>query len=343
MDEKYEFRLAGRSDIGEIMSFIGSEWKSDHILAIDRDFFCYQHQVGERVNFLVAINKETGRIDGLEGFIQYSEELLDVAAVMWSVGRSVKTPFLGVRIVSELKSQTKCRSYCGVGANPKTAKPLHEKLLKHHVGVMEHYYRLSDAVNSFKIAEINERTAPPAGLAPATHKLRKLDSFERAECGFDFGRHRGRMPFKDGWYVKRRYFEHPVYRYLVWGVEDPSGDAVSLLVAREAELGAARALRLVDYIGDVGSFGAIGADIGQLIKDGGYEYADIYCAGMDGELLKKAGFAHKGPEDKNIIPNYFDPYVRQNIEIHYASTHEGSIFFKGDGDQDRPNRRVQPN
>ncbi|MDR1885247.1 MAG: hypothetical protein LBQ56_03160 [Synergistaceae bacterium] len=54
MDDKYEFRLADVNDIDSIKGFIGAEWKSDHILAVDRDFFCYQHMVGDKVNFLLA-------------------------------------------------------------------------------------------------------------------------------------------------------------------------------------------------------------------------------------------------------------------------------------------------
>jgi hypothetical protein len=320
------------------MSFIGREWKPDHILAIDREFFCYQHQVDDKINFLVAVNRETGSIDGLEGFIQYSEELLDISAVMWSVGKHVRIPYLGVRVVNELKSQTGCRVYCGVGVNPKTAIPLHEKIMKHHVGKMEHYYRLSNAVSSFKIADIKERTTLPVRTSSA-FMLQKLDNFKDAAARFDFGKYSWRRPFKDGWYVKKRYFEHPIYRYQIWGVVDTYGNTVGLLVGREIEQYSAKVLRIIDYIGDVAPLGGIGFSIERLIDDGAYEYADLYCCGLNRELLERAGFVYRGPDDENIIPNYFEPYVLKNIDIHYATTHEDSVLFKGDADQDRPNRR----
>jgi hypothetical protein len=40
----------------------------------------------------------------------------------------------------------------------------------------------------------------------------------------------------------------------------------------------------------------------------------------------------------NIIPNYFEPFVAENIDIYFFSnTNEKVYIFKGDGDQDRPN------
>jgi hypothetical protein len=337
MDKTYEFRLANTSDIDEIMSFIGREWKPDHILATDRDFFCYEHQVGDKVNFLVAVNKRTGRIDGLEGFIQYSEELMDVAGVIWSVGKHVGIPFLGVRVVNELKSQTGCRFYGGPGTNPKTAKPLQEKILKHHVGEMKHYYRLSSRVNSFKIADIKEKRIPSVAHLSSTRILQKFDNFEDAAARFDFSKYSWRIPFKDGWYVRRRYFEHPIYHYQVWGTTDPEGNVTCLLVGREVEQNSARALRVVDCLGDIDSLEGMGGAFERLVDEGGYEYADLYCCGVSERLLESAGLLRKDPDDKNIIPNYFEPYIQKNITLYYSVNYENATLFKGDADQDRPN------
>lgn len=41
--------------------------------------------------------------------------------------------------------------------------------------------------------------------------------------------------------------------------------------------------------------------------------------------------------DTNIIPNYFSPYVAENIDIYVGAKYKGAVFFKADGDQDRPN------
>ncbi len=36
---------------------------------------------------------------------------------------------------------------------------------------------------------------------------------------------------------------------------------------------------------------------------------------------------------------YFDPFLRENIEIWYQKSKEEIVIFKADGDQDRPNHR----
>ena len=40
---------------------------------------------------------------------------------------------------------------------------------------------------------------------------------------------------------------------------------------------------------------------------------------------------------KNIIPNYFSPFIRENIDIYIRYNDDSTRFFKADGDQDRPN------
>ena len=48
------------------------------------------------------------------------------------------------------------------------------------------------------------------------------------------------------------------------------------------------------------------------------------------------GFVKKGLSD--IVPNYFEPFLKQNINIDYAFKSKSPyVIFKGDSDQDRPN------
>ena len=67
------------------------------------------------------------------------------------------------------------------------------------------------------------------------------------------------------------------------------------------------------------------------------EYADFYAYGINEKILNSAGFVENTLTSSNIIPNYYSPYVCQNIGIGivYEKGTE-PIIFKGDGDQDRP-------
>ena len=70
-----------------------------------------------------------------------------------------------------------------------------------------------------------------------------------------------------------------------------------------------------------------------------YEYIDLMAGTLPVELMSKSGFVLREPEDTNIIPTYFEPFVQENINIWYQKSDPDIVIFKADGDQDRPNSR----
>ena len=58
---------------------------------------------------------------------------------------------------------------------------------------------------------------------------------------------------------------------------------------------------------------------------------------MNEEDVLEAGFTEVNEEDGNIIPNYFGPFLQENIDIWVDSKDKNSLFTKADADQDRPN------
>jgi hypothetical protein len=339
VEKLHEFRLATVDDIDAIMAFYKAEWSDTHILANDRDFFCYQHAVGDRVNFLLAINRETGAIEGAEGFIQYSEKLCDVGAVMWKTSASCKVPFLGVEVVRRLKEAKGCRVYLGPGANPRTAVPLHGKMLKHNVGKLEHFYMLSD-LPDYKIAVVKDKKFAPCNTEQSGFTLQQVAAIEELDGKFPYEAWFDRKPFKDRWYVNRRYFTYPIYSYRCFAVTDSNGKVPAVLFAREVSQNGATVLRIVDIIGDTGCISQLQQELAALIDKNGYEYIDIYCKGIGSNALRQGGFLHKDAQDPNILPNYFEPFLQQNVDIWYSLSDDDAVLFKADGDQDRPNRRA---
>ncbi len=93
----------------------------------------------------------------------------------------------------------------------------------------------------------------------------------------------------------------------------------------------------MDYFGDQALFAGLGGQMARLVAENGYEYVDFYEFGFDEEAIAAAGFRRRDEGDANVIPNYFEPFLRENVDIwvHYKA--EGTTFFKADGDQDRPN------
>ena len=73
----------------------------------------------------------------------------------------------------------------------------------------------------------------------------------------------------------------------------------------------------------------------------GYEYIDFVVVGADYDVLKKAGFINRKEHPETIIPNYFEPFLKKNIDLDYAfksvDPEAMALFYKADADQDRPN------
>ena len=68
MSNKNELSIAKIKDVDEIMKYIDLEWKKDHILAINKDFFNFQHENGENINFIISRNADQ-KINGIIGYI----------------------------------------------------------------------------------------------------------------------------------------------------------------------------------------------------------------------------------------------------------------------------------
>jgi len=335
-DEKYDFRFAKLSDVGAIMEFVKSEWKANHIFATDRDFLLSEFGDGDFVQFVLAVNRQSGKTDGMIGFLLASKDpdCLDIWSVMWKItARRPVMPFLGIELMERLMQMTKCRTEIGVGANPMTSIPILKMELNFWVGKMDHYYRLSDRSN-FRIAMIKEfRKSEKIPTEPRT--LKEYHGIDELADDFHFEKEKTVRPYKDSWYIGRRFFHHPVYKYCVYGVQNSQRKTEAILVGRPVECNGSRIFRIVDYIGDEKAFCGLYDTFTELLK--GYEYIDFYCYGLEEKSILGAGFVKRDENDGNIIPNYFEPFVRDNVDIWINSSKAGCRFFKADGDQDRPN------
>lgn len=331
-DEKYDIRFAEYDEIDDVMQFIDTYWKKGHILATDRAFFEYEHVIDGHVNFLIAREKETGMIHGILGFLPASDnkEKYDIWGVVWQT-IDIAMPMLGIEMKKRLKEYTHARTELGVGANPKTSVPMLRMLLHYKTGKMKHFYCLAPK-KSYRVAKV-AHYEPLAGDPDYQVQVSRLNSMEELKQVYDFKYNEDMIPYKNTWYVNRRYFQHPVYQYQVYGLSE-AGETRGVLICREQECNGTAVLRIVDYLGEPELFGGISEFLREKLKK--YEYIDCYCYGFDTAYMKQAGMIEREEDDSNIIPNYFAPYAAQNIDIWVDSSSDGCVFFKADGDQDRP-------
>ena len=113
-----EIRLANVNDINKIMRFINDNWKENHILSRDKDFFIYEHQGNNTINFVISL--EDNKINGTLGFIKYSDNNSDLATVIWKALKSHTNPMLGIELLEFLRNHKEYNIVFSLGINKKT-------------------------------------------------------------------------------------------------------------------------------------------------------------------------------------------------------------------------------
>lgn len=324
-------RFATSADVPKIMKFIDDYWKKNHILARDEKFFRYFLQDGDKVNFVIS--EEDGIIDAIEGFIPYGKTNRDVMTCIWKANHNSGDPIIGLKILDHIYKNADVRIMASPGINTKTI-PIY-KYFGYTTGKMKHWYRLNPDVD-YKIAVIEDKLNPP--IKNSSTRFKEISSFEELTVSMDMEKYKASnpKPFKENWYIKHRYFDHPVYNYYAFGIAQEDEKINAAFFYRVQECNDSRAIRLVDCIGDFNDFAQIGLMLDELLKRHSAEYVDLYETGLDDEIFYQAGLINV-ETTKNIIPEYFAPYTAKNIDIYYFTTDSEIVLFKGDGDQDRPN------
>lgn len=343
-DERYEIRLARKTDIETIMKFINDYWRENHIMSQNRTLFEYEYldADGETVNMVLAIDRATGLIEGIFGFLKCSNvqdnNKKDIWGSIWIVNSSHdNTPLLGIELAKRVYEFTNCRYQIGNGANPKTTVPLRKLYFGEKTVKMKQYYYLNSAKKEFKIAVIHDKWIPRCNRSALPTCMERYDSIDEVKKCFDI-ENLDAIPYKDNWYLNKRYFDHPWYHYQVYGLHTAEQQVIeALMVTREVECNGEKVLRIMDYIGNQKLFSGLSTEFQRIVEENDYEYIDFYVYGFDEKVIYDAGFQKREENDENIIPNYFEPFLQKNVEIwaHYKT--EGTLFFKADGDQDRPN------
>lgn len=342
-DERYEIRLASYEDIEEIMSFIDRCWRKNHILAKDRILFEYEFLEKDRVNMVLAVDRKMGSLEGIFGFLPCShiqdKSKWDIWGSLWKVNEEHgNMPLLGIEMAKKIYELTGCRMCLGGGVNPKSALPLRKKVFKDRTGKMKQYYCLNPDIEKYRICKIEEARYLPYKEKQHLQEIVELPSMEELKRVFDVEKENS-YPYKDNWYVEKRYYRHPYYKYQVFGLKEEK-EVLAVVVCRSVEAEGTRILRIVDYMGKHQSFAETGEFWRKQMTEHQYEYVDFYEFGMDDKILEDAGFVCRKEEDANVIPNYFGPFLQKNVDIWVSYKFENTTFFKADSDQDRPNLYV---
>ena len=316
-------KFATKNDIADIMDFIENHWKHGHILARDRNFFEYLYITdNDRVNFAISKDNEN-KINGLIGYIPYDKNHSVISLALWKA-LNAQESFIGMELFEFLMNELKTELIATVGVNIETSGEIY-LFFDYELGKMNHYFRLNELAE-YKIAKVIDKLIPEikSGFVSA----QELKSVDEIPKGFKYDKNA--IP-KSVDYIKRRYFNHPVFKYNVNLFDDDL-----IVITRLQEYNSNKCLRIVDILGDYNKIPVITGYFDNYMKKNNIEYIDCYNSGISNKQFTKAGFIEI-QNSKNIIPEYFSPFEQKNIDIGYSSSKKGTVLFKGDGDMDRPN------
>ncbi len=312
------------------MDFIKTNWKQNHILARDIDFFKWMYVDEQGCNFILSFDDD-GQINGMEGYIKYNKGTSpDIAGTMWKVLKT-DNPMLGMEIGKKMYEVENVRADAAPGLTKRAMKI--NQIIGYLGGRLDHYYILADQ-EDYKLAVVEERKQSRVSISNKQFYI--IDKEEQLKRVLDDDNQRRKAPYKDIDYLIHRYMQHPIYHYDLLGVRNEEEDVCCVIVGRMVEYNGARAYKIIDILGELKELIGTANCFLNWMQTNHLEYIDLYCFGVPEEYILSAGFS-KREGDEVVIPNYFEPFERKNVDIYFASSvSEGLVLFRGDGDQDRP-------
>ena len=333
--KNYTVRLCRKDEYDKLVTFLRDHWNPNHVFCRNKEIVEFQHGSAADGNydFVIAVNNETGDIHAVLGFIRSSrydetdKKPQAVYGALWKARDDVQdkeSGKLGLAVLSYLLKMFPESDYLTLGLS-KDSQSIYEAL-HFDFGKMNHYYVASKNISDFKICEnpYVDRNA----VINDKYELKDIESVPEEFEPFYF-------PKKHSEYIRNRYLKHPFYRYKLLGIYT-NNELLSVWVYRGCGIEDRKCLRIIDMVGKLDEIDNINGNIQSFLEKNGCEYIDCYNYGIEKEVFLKIGFNEV--EGDCIIPNYFEPFEKKNVDIHYAAfgKHD-AVIFKGDGDQDRPN------
>ncbi len=332
-----EIRFCRLDEIEKLQNFLHEKWKASHVLSRSKDLLLWQHHEDgmEFLNYVVAVLETTGEFVGILGFIplwKFDPTLKHGRQIwlsLWKVDeRPGLRPGIGLGLLSYLEEKLEPHSIGVLGINEQVI-PLYN-WLGYQTGEMNHFYISNPAIEA-KIA--SNLRLPKITDSGTQNRLLPIDD----PSGFDW-QNPGYLPEKNIEFIINRYKKHPWYQYLFLRMTMNNG-GVALIVYRKVKTDNSTCLRIVDIWGDIYDAVDCTNDWINILKKEGAEYVDCLNAGWESQVFEKMGFCLKSATE--TIPEYFEPFEPKNMKIRYAvlsATDKRYVFFKGDTDQDRPNK-----
>lgn len=328
----HEIRFCKKDEYKLLQEFIKKYWKEDHVFVKSKEVLDFQHfdKKNQRYNFLVAFNKQNKEFDAVLGFIlqsQYDTNAKDINiwTSLWSAKKEF--PSLGLRLYKSLQELFSLKNTASSGMSEFSLKFV--RLFNYHkIGKLYHFYIKNDKRKYFKIAYFKDIKTISHRKSSLKLKLLSCDEFKNYELKSNF------YPKKSKDYFIYRYFKHPIYKYKAYGVFKDD-KILSIFFTRIIKQNKSKCMLIVDFLGKFQK--NLYDEFQKLLQKQNLEFVSFLCYVWDINKIIQMGFSLKNEE--SIIPVYFEPFLKENIDIYFAfkSEYKNYTIFKGDSDQDRPN------
>ena len=319
-----------------LFKYLKNNFKSDHIFYKSNKLFDWQYLSKNDYNFYTLQIKNN--IKAVQGYIptsRYDKKLKNdtIFLSVWS-SSEVST---GSKLFYYFIKKNKCNLLVGLGSSKESF--LFQKLLNFNCGYMDHYF-LTNSKGYKKLISPTNFSNWKSNLIINNFKEIFI---ENEIMKIDHNIFKFQYPKKTNKYILNRYFKHPFYEYNIYKIES-NKKTIAIFVTRICKFNKKTAIRIVDFFGKIQNFHHGKYLFRHLLKKNNSEFIDIYSYGIPKLNLAKSGLdnVEKYKKNKIIIPNYFEPFLKENVKLPYAFKASKKIekkvrFFKGDSDLDRPN------
>lgn len=346
--KKYDIRFCEVKDYDKLISFIDNYWQRGHIFTESKELLDWQHfdKEKERYNFVIAVDRLSNEIHGVIGFIMSSVFDKNITnpirwGAIWKVRDDVGVKGLGLALKYYFEVYAPAKYIGGIGLS-NYSKVINDKLGE-QVGKMNLYYILNTKIRDFILVDnVTDDNKAPKSIVCKNKILKEIKPEIFITNPKKYYHH---IPeFKSPLYYINRYANHPIYNYKFIEVYNEHTDAIACLIVRKCEANDSCGLFIVDYIGDGLELEGLYYEFQLLMQEYNAEFISFYEYGLNGEGIIAGGFTNYNGNEI-VIPLYFEPFVKKHVDLdyHFYTKEENVniVIFKGDADQDRPNKLLK--
>lgn len=324
-----KIRYLKRTEINNLQSFINSNYSRNHILSANKRLIHFYYNYKKKNNLSILGYFNNNKLLGIAGIIKQNN---------WEK-KSSKNYFLSLLVKDKslkkeitfsffnfIYTKIKPNLFVCSGFNKKIKK-VYKKIGK--IIKFSHFYIYNDKFKNGLSKNLNKMSIKEKDKINNI-KIEETISLSKTP----YSKYN---PTKSKIYFINKYIKNPFYKYTFLKIKK-DGKTIFFFVVRKIKIkNKSKIIRIVDFYGNLDKKIYVGNIIKKYLEVNNFEYIDFLCIGLKKHLLKHIGFNLK--KTNQLIPNYFEPFIKKNITLElciFINNFKDCIFFKGDGDQDRP-------